>query len=801
MQILLGNSMKPIFLLIIAIILYSYTSYTTAQVRVLSHNEEIDYNGVLPRVWDSQAYDDGTMIIRIIRKNATSSFNNYLCFYETLSLRIINLDGTATEKDLNLDVQAFNYCVFQTTPGSFLEFMKYYLFRKNQLFITYYNATDLNNPLSYVEWGMVVDYDGNVLNRSPIGLPFIDNELRLAVPSAIIQLNINREKGFMRVIKNQNNNIDWKQFRIEPNGTITKLTFGKIDFYFGSSIPFVPINTVGEDYAIAFGNNTRDPNVTNPLLPRSQLFILPIGYNQNSSLPLLLYQTTAPNLVLNSLFCDVASDGIGQTCILTALQGDTTGNVPSKRYFIKINFLPYGSVSSLQVTDSLLPVVTENNSWIIDNLILGGYLLTTIRPSGPNQFSCYGFIFDENISNPINWGFPEPVPIVVDLPRFDGNRDKVELSDGKLSIYQLTDQPYLRQHIFKSSCTISNDGRTVNAKLLDSTFSVSNGIYYVTMDSNFVVNEAYKQPILGIKDNVWRFNIEQKKAPYAPSMNGLFRLTPDGTSYFDSLSPKQRSDFFNTLLNDISNAVPVSPSRLTSNNKTQLDLSVNKKQYLISIGVKETSADDLSVAAIVSNLDTLVKNKDQTPISNGPVSQYLDETYGFVPAPNLWEKYKNELLDVFLISGLLIGLFLFARYKNKTGNNIAILQLGLIISDLVLDIAFVTSSAKEVSVLYIPSVVFVAIPIGINIILAFYIIAQENKEEKFYKWFMDHRKVASVFTVLAGADIEVLNVLHSKLAGFSFFNAPFSDKAKSRIFWGACLNILTEDISQVIIQV
>jgi hypothetical protein len=97
--------------------------------------------------------------------------------------------------------------------------------------------------------------------------------------------------------------------------------------------------------------------------------------------------------------------------------------------------------------------------------------------------------------------------------------------------------------------------------------------------------------------------------------------------------------------------------------------------------------------------------------------------------------------------------------------------------------------------------VFVVIPIGINTILAFYIIAQENKEQKFYEWFTDNRKVASVFTVLAGADIEVLSILHSKLAGFQFFNAPISVEAESKIFWGALLNIFTEDIPQVIIQV
>ena len=63
------------------------------------------------------------------------------------------------------------------------------------------------------------------------------------------------------------------------------------------------------------------------------------------------------------------------------------------------------------------------------------------------------------------------------------------------------------------------------------------------------------------------------------------------------------------------------------------------------------------------------------------------------------------------------------------------------------------------------------------------------------------RKLASGFTILSGADITALNILHSNLAGFSFLRAPFSDIAKSIIFWGALLNTFTADIPQVIIQV
>ena len=98
---------------------------------------------------------------------------------------------------------------------------------------------------------------------------------------------------------------------------------------------------------------------------------------------------------------------------------------------------------------------------------------------------------------------------------------------------------------------------------------------------------------------------------------------------------------------------------------------------------------------------------------------------------------------------------------------------------------------------------FLTLPIAINSTLAFYIITTEieNPKSKFNQWFVENGIVASAFTVLAGADVEALNILQSDLAGFDFFKAPFSEPAKTKILWGTFLNIFTEDIPQLVIQV
>ncbi|CAG8582487.1 3350_t:CDS:2 [Diversispora eburnea] len=96
---------------------------------------------------------------------------------------------------------------------------------------------------------------------------------------------------------------------------------------------------------------------------------------------------------------------------------------------------------------------------------------------------------------------------------------------------------------------------------------------------------------------------------------------------------------------------------------------------------------------------------------------------------------------------------------------------------------------------------FLTVPTVVNIIWAFIIIFDENKSKTFLDWFGQHGMVALIFTVLSGADIEALSILHSNMAGFEFFNAPFSTKGKNRIFRASCLAIFFKDIPQVIIQI
>ncbi len=253
-----------LFLLPFAIILFVYPLYTTAQTKkegIFFYEEKIDYgsnvklNGTIPQV-----YDDGTIVLRVIRTNVakiltrrgpctggntiriTKKGKNYsrtcirrdpeidpigdpnpsnstdppivtiksYCSLEKFSLRIIHPNGTVDEKDIDLKGidKKINYC----SDG-----LKFYLIRKDQILVTYYNNTNNNTDDHYVERGMIIDFDGNVKDSIPFGI----NDL-----FSSITLNIDREQGFLRVAGVINETtIEWHQYQVNPDGKIISLAF------------------------------------------------------------------------------------------------------------------------------------------------------------------------------------------------------------------------------------------------------------------------------------------------------------------------------------------------------------------------------------------------------------------------------------------------------------------------------------------------------------------------------------------------------------------------------------------------
>jgi hypothetical protein len=148
-------------------------------------------------------------------------------------------------------------------------------------------------------WGMIIDFDGKVFDRTLVGIWSYRNFTefyKLKVPPLQICLNIKKEKGFIIGYRKLiSNDYEWKQYKMELDGKFTILTNGIIKLgpraMFGISNSLIP--TIDESYSFIYKlNNTS----IKPVL-QDQIVAELIGYNRSDTTKVYLYHQT--NLINN----------------------------------------------------------------------------------------------------------------------------------------------------------------------------------------------------------------------------------------------------------------------------------------------------------------------------------------------------------------------------------------------------------------------------------------------------------------------------------------------------------------------
>ncbi|RHZ58629.1 hypothetical protein Glove_372g76 [Diversispora epigaea] len=381
-----------------------------------------------------------------------------------------------------------------------------------------------------------------------------------------------------------------------------------------------------------------------------------------------------------------------------------------------------------------------------------------IGQNGSDQ-NVYGYYFNEIKNEYEKWEFSEPSVlnpkgILIILP--NNTLPSPSISDTNFSPSNLTHNGYITITYYDP--VELSDGYLWIYRI--NNIATQN----VTRQFIFVPSKVSGEPLNGI--NIWNFtSIPKIEETYPGTVSGVMRLNIEGTKYYENLNSTGKDNFISDLRTELSKIIPINIEQLSPSVK-----NLNQKIY-ISLKI-QSSRSKRSVKSIIDDLNDMIKYKRITAISLFPNTNYLDEDFGSVPKQNLWEKYKVVTL---------------------------LLQLGLIIFDFIINALFVSNNGKVVEELYIPSLMFLTVPTVVNAIWAFYIIFDKNRSKTFLDWFTQHG--ALIFTVLSGADIEALSILHSNMSGFEFFNAPFSTKGKNSIFWASRLNIFVKDIPQVIIQI
>ncbi|CAG8780325.1 8503_t:CDS:2, partial [Cetraspora pellucida] len=453
--------------------------------------------------------------------------------------------------------------------------------------------------------------------------------------------------------------------------------------------------------------------------------------------------------------------------------------------------------------------VTQNNTFLValneSSLNSWSFLSVSLPKLNPYNDNGYG---NFHISDT----YPQNKLVNLELGYNTINityHDSIKFSDGVLTIYQTTsDGSFLRQAINSRTCDTSTRckvaDKVVILKVLDCTFNEPNGTYYIKMDTNFVQSAQYGEPILGIDPNLWTFQTVNSgdSGLHDSSITGSIRLTIDGTRHFQNMSSSEKSDFLDALVNELTIKVPTEKKRLNTNQNVQLDTS-SKSNLLILLTINGAQpGNKLYSNDVQKNLDQLIRNKQDTPISIGN-STYLDDIYGFQTNKqfsDLFEANKIKFIIVFVAIAINLLIFLVFRLRSPDGDNLIILTLGLTIFRFVSYLIFVIFDSTVISFLYLPSISFLVIPVAVNLILSFSVLVTERSKE-FVEWLGNYTRVAVTIALLSGANIDLLSLIKSYLMEWDFLNAPLSRNALRVIFWGGCVNILLADIPQLVIQI
>ncbi|CAG8574115.1 3771_t:CDS:2, partial [Cetraspora pellucida] len=543
-------------------------------------------------------------------------------------------------------------------------------------------------------------------------------------PRSIIQLNVNKKKGFIRfnTVKKDNSEwTEWQQYLIDDSGKLSKLTSNNISIINPGDIKsntfmITTIPTITGDYAILYVNSSS-------LITRGGLYITTITYNETgSSDQVLLYQITNSNVTFLGLYCDTAPTGIGYICIV-----EMSYNANLNSSYIKVDFLTSKSVLSINLLSNIDAI---DSTFVSEGLgmqamTFGGYIFyainkTTVnytyyiwpyndnnnalKPLGPFSTTKYAINaiynnINQNNLNAANSIMNNNTFILAASPNLTSwslymiRLPKI-LNDsgyGNLQIYQIDPSPNSPvdsntnslRIIFKRP-VISSIGYITIYKSSDTTMrqkikatrvdlvKIANDVVDITIiGSTFnQYNEVYyvQMDPNFVRDAIFYeplTGIDEKIVTYKSTEAAvcLARLTADATTRFGYLSETNKTKYFNDLLQEISVKLPVRRELLTIEGTYQYITinSISNLQFAIRVNQTVQTLDNYNtVTGLVLDLNNMIKHKEITVFSNG-LTNDLDETYGFRPEDNIFGVHKKEIIIYFTIAAVNIVLYILSR--------------------------------------------------------------------------------------------------------------------------------------------
>ncbi|CAG8681071.1 2395_t:CDS:10 [Gigaspora margarita] len=764
---------------------------------------------------DEDKSHDGTTILRF--GNPAKQVNgSTTCWDNTIYLRIIYPNASISFFSIsNHGIPYFNFCLVNGTTNDYITTWGF-----DQVFmLTFYNSS---NVTTSAIMGLLITFEGTVLSTVKLHDALIDDEgikrYWFVIP------NSSSKDGFLFYCRGTTV-ISWVHFNTpNENGEIIERARSGI---IQTNIQIVTASAfyvLERGFALAYGGDDSSINLNNSTVDinigtTNGVYIIFYYLETNTRTgPFLLYriptrilksndtQMLIQTLTLQGVICNVDFSGSGNICLLllnsqlTMIDNNNnTISQPTQLIFSKISFLSSGSVTKIGDMKN-----GTTYGFTIYPFQFGGYLMIAFK-----DILIFGYILTENGNLYGNWPLPQPL----NYPMYKGtyvllaNNSVVLVENQNNSIWSVTCYDLIKftgqGDSSNQFCQIDpNDNKTVIVKVLPSTFNEPNSHYYVVVENNFVKRSDSNEALLGIDKNLWTLVTETRQYVYSSPITGIIRLSPNGSSYYLSLSSVDQQKFNEQMATDLSYIIPVEDNRLTSINGFEKDVSTRTLQILLFLNIKDTT--DLSKKSafnISQDFNTLLKYKTHNALMDYNTTLSIDETYPMTIAPLLLRDYLVLIIIIIIVLIALVILYFLASWKFKEADNFIMFKSIIIFADLGLRISFVVHDACKVPELWLPSLVILVFSISINITSSFLIIVHEiSKNPKFSKWFSKYGFLLPFFTIISAGHIETLYILSSNFGRLKIFSTTYSRTAENAIFWIGILGLIF-GIPQFIIQV
>ncbi|RIB26277.1 hypothetical protein C2G38_2138369 [Gigaspora rosea] len=209
------------------------------------------------------------------------------------------------------EIQDINFCyVNGKNPINIYPLFEQYVL------VSYVHANDTSDNTTFMDRGMVIDWNGNILSIIDFGPSYLFPNSTTWEPNELIVNNIVTRNGFLRLSRvRRTNNFEWKQYGRFNDGSFSLLqndtfTTDSTDL---TNFQVTVLQTLDNGYAVIYSKT---------LFASTRIYALKLKFNEKTAIKFNLYELTQPNTTFIGLFCSVDYVYVGHLCIASVANNE-----------------------------------------------------------------------------------------------------------------------------------------------------------------------------------------------------------------------------------------------------------------------------------------------------------------------------------------------------------------------------------------------------------------------------------------------------------------------------------------------